>query len=88
MAAPTPQPHNRGRKQEDDEEEEDPVDQMISRTGCTALHYAVQECMAEHGDWRRCQEQVQNFRNCMQDHQKRRMEELRKKMSNMADPTS
>ncbi|XP_069828043.1 cytochrome c oxidase assembly factor 4 homolog, mitochondrial [Dendropsophus ebraccatus] len=85
MSAPTPQPHNRSRKEED---EEDPVDQMISRTGCTAFHYAVQECMAEHQDWRRCQDQVQNFKNCMQDYQRKRMEELKKKKGHMADTTS
>ncbi|XP_040282440.1 cytochrome c oxidase assembly factor 4 homolog, mitochondrial isoform X2 [Bufo bufo] len=81
MSAPAPQPHNRSRKppQKEEEEEADPVDEMISRTGCTAFHYAVQECMAEHQDWRRCQDQVRDFRNCMQDYQKGRMEELKKK---------
>ncbi|XP_044142558.1 cytochrome c oxidase assembly factor 4 homolog, mitochondrial isoform X1 [Bufo gargarizans] len=80
MSAPAPQPHNRSRKQlEEEEDEADPVDEMISRTGCTAFHYAVQECMAEHQDWRRCQDQVQDFRNCMQDYQKGRTEELKKK---------
>ncbi|XP_053167217.1 cytochrome c oxidase assembly factor 4 homolog, mitochondrial [Hemicordylus capensis] len=59
------------------EEEEDPLDQMISRTGCAAFHYAVQECMAEHQDWRKCQEQVQSFKDCMREHQKQRAEELR-----------
>lgn len=81
-----PQPHDRSRKQE--ENEEDPVDQMISRTGCTAFHYAVQECMAEHQDWRRCQDQVQDFKNCMQDYQKRRMEELRKKRGHIPETAS
>ncbi|XP_075122418.1 cytochrome c oxidase assembly factor 4 homolog, mitochondrial [Leptodactylus fuscus] len=76
MSAPTPRPHDRTRKEE---EEDDPVDRMIAQTGCTAFHYAVQECMAEHQDWRRCQDQVQDFRNCMQDYQRRRMEELKKK---------
>ncbi|XP_066450244.1 cytochrome c oxidase assembly factor 4 homolog, mitochondrial [Eleutherodactylus coqui] len=86
MSAPAPQPHNRSRKQ--DEEEEDPVDQMISRTGCTAFHYAVQECMVEHQDWRRCQDQVRDFKNCMQDYQTRRMEELRKKMGHRPENNS
>ncbi|CAN2391757.1 Cytochrome c oxidase assembly factor 4 homolog [Pristimantis euphronides] len=86
MSASTPQPHNRSRKQ--DEEEEDPVDQMISRTGCTAFHYAVQECMAEHQDWRHCQNQVRDFKNCMQDYQTRRMEELRRKRGHMPEAAS
>ncbi|XP_075707432.1 cytochrome c oxidase assembly factor 4 homolog, mitochondrial [Rhinoderma darwinii] len=85
MSAPSPQPHDRSRTQED---EEDPVDQMISRTGCTAFHYAVQECMAEHQDWRRCQDQVQDFKNCMQNYQKRRTEELRKKRGHMPGSAS
>ncbi|XP_073404656.1 cytochrome c oxidase assembly factor 4 homolog, mitochondrial [Dendrobates tinctorius] len=87
MAVPTSQPHDRSRKQQD-KEEEDPVDQMIARTGCTAFHYAVQECMAEHQDWRRCQDQVQDFRNCMQDYQTRRMEELRKKRAHTPEAAS
>ncbi|XP_043920063.1 cytochrome c oxidase assembly factor 4 homolog, mitochondrial [Protopterus annectens] len=79
MSFPSPQPHNRSRKPTEDDED-DPVDQMISRTGCASLHYAVQECMAEHQDWRKCQQHVQAFRNCMSDHQKKRVEELKTKM--------
>ncbi|MGH0184784.1 UNVERIFIED_CONTAM: hypothetical protein FKN15_026910, partial [Acipenser sinensis] len=52
MTSPTPQPHNRRRPSED---EEDPVDHMIVKTGCAQLHYAVQDCMAENQDWRKCQ---------------------------------
>ncbi|XP_075054004.1 cytochrome c oxidase assembly factor 4 homolog, mitochondrial [Mixophyes fleayi] len=85
MSAPASQAHNRSRKQED---EEDPVDEMIGRTGCTAFHYAVQECMAEHQDWRKCQVQVQSFKDCMQDYQKKRMEELMKKRSQVHGKTS
>ncbi|XP_063813038.1 cytochrome c oxidase assembly factor 4 homolog, mitochondrial [Pseudophryne corroboree] len=80
MSAPAPQAHDRSRKAED---EEDPVDAMIGRTGCTAHHYAVQECMVEHQDWRKCQDQVQRFKDCMQDYQKKRMEELMKKRSQL-----
>ncbi|KAG7269639.1 hypothetical protein CRUP_016430 [Coryphaenoides rupestris] len=47
----TSSPHNRTRSEEDDDD--DPVDRMISRTGCSELHYSVQECMAEHQDWRK-----------------------------------
>ncbi|XP_015235561.1 PREDICTED: cytochrome c oxidase assembly factor 4 homolog, mitochondrial [Cyprinodon variegatus] len=56
-----PSPHDRSRK----DDEDDPIEQMISRTGCAELHYAVQECMAEHQDWRACQKQVQSFKDCM-----------------------
>ncbi|XP_015670987.1 cytochrome c oxidase assembly factor 4 homolog, mitochondrial [Protobothrops mucrosquamatus] len=72
----------KARKEEEEEEEEeeaDPFDQMIQHTGCAAFHYAVMECMAEHQDWRKCQEPVQSFRTCMAEHQKRRAEEMRER---------
>ncbi len=71
----SPSPHDRSRK---DDDEDDPVEQMISRTGCAELHYAVQECMAEHQDWRACQSQVQTFKDCMMNFQNARKEQLRK----------
>ncbi|XP_054830808.1 cytochrome c oxidase assembly factor 4 homolog, mitochondrial [Eublepharis macularius] len=77
MSSARPSGHDWNRKP-NTEEEEDPLDQMISRTGCAAFHYAVQECMAEHQDWRKCQQQVQSFKDCMSKHQKQRAEELRK----------
>ncbi|XP_010742270.1 cytochrome c oxidase assembly factor 4 homolog, mitochondrial [Larimichthys crocea] len=72
----SPSPHDRSRKE--DVDEDDPVEQMISRTGCAELHYAVQECMAEHQDWRACQSQVQTFKDCMMNFQNARKEQLRK----------
>ncbi|XP_068187642.1 cytochrome c oxidase assembly factor 4 homolog, mitochondrial isoform X1 [Antennarius striatus] len=71
----SPSPHDRSRKQDNDDED-DPVDRMISRTGCAELHYAVQECMAEHQDWRACQSQVQTFKNCMMNFQNKKKEQL------------
>uniref|UniRef100_A0A663LKU4 Cytochrome c oxidase assembly factor 4 homolog n=1 Tax=Athene cunicularia TaxID=194338 RepID=A0A663LKU4_ATHCN len=50
---------------EEDEEAEDPLDAMISRTGCAAQHRELQECMAERQDWRHCQAQVRAFGECM-----------------------
>ncbi|CAN9501143.1 unnamed protein product [Ophioblennius macclurei] len=70
-------PHDRSRKEED---EDDPVERMISRTGCAELHYGVQECMAEHQDWRACQKQVQTFRDCMSSFQKARKQQLMKQV--------
>ncbi|XP_068601043.1 cytochrome c oxidase assembly factor 4 homolog, mitochondrial [Brachionichthys hirsutus] len=67
----SPSPHDRSRKQDDDDED-DPVDRMISHTGCAELHYAVQECMAEHQDWRVCQSHVQTFKNCMMNFQSKK----------------
>ncbi|XP_029304822.1 cytochrome c oxidase assembly factor 4 homolog, mitochondrial-like isoform X1 [Cottoperca gobio] len=71
----SPSPHDRSRK---DDDEDDPVEQMISRTGCAELHYAVQECMAEHQDWRMCKSQVQTFKDCMMNFQIARKEQLMK----------
>ncbi|XP_030010314.1 cytochrome c oxidase assembly factor 4 homolog, mitochondrial [Sphaeramia orbicularis] len=72
MSAPSP--HDRSRT----DDEDDPVERMISRTGCAELHYAVQECMAEKQDWRACQKQVQTFKDCMMSFQKARREQLMK----------
>ncbi|XP_029956999.1 cytochrome c oxidase assembly factor 4 homolog, mitochondrial [Salarias fasciatus] len=74
MAAASP--HDRSRK----DDEDDPVEQMISRTGCAELHYAVQECMAEHQDWRACRNQVQTFKDCMMSFQKARKQQLLKQL--------
>ncbi|KFZ49369.1 hypothetical protein N321_00038, partial [Antrostomus carolinensis] len=52
-------------EEDEDEEGEDPVDAMISRTGCLAQHRELQECMARRQDWRHCQPQVRAFGECM-----------------------
>ncbi|XP_031636168.1 cytochrome c oxidase assembly factor 4 homolog, mitochondrial [Contarinia nasturtii] len=57
------------------EDLEDKVDLMLQKTGCQDLHYKVQECIAETQDWRKCQEVVKEFRNCMSGY----MEEQRNK---------
>lgn len=46
--------------------EQDPIDLMLKKTGCIDYHYRVQECIAEFGDWRHCQNKVQDFKACMQ----------------------
>ncbi|XP_067888870.1 cytochrome c oxidase assembly factor 4 homolog, mitochondrial [Heterodontus francisci] len=71
MSAPASQGHNWSRKSEE-KDEEDPVDQMISRTGCASFHHAVQDCMAEHQDWRKCQQPVLDFKQCMAEYQQLR----------------
>ncbi len=71
-------PHNRLRKKtdpenDDDEEEEDsPAERMLRKAGCLDLHYAVQDCMAENKDWRKCKEHVDAFRKCVDDDRRRR----------------
>ncbi|GAU93838.1 hypothetical protein RvY_05712 [Ramazzottius varieornatus] len=47
------------------EDEEDPVAKAIQKTGCLDIHHALQECMAEKQDWRKCQDLVQQFKECM-----------------------
>ncbi|XP_005611975.1 cytochrome c oxidase assembly factor 4 homolog, mitochondrial isoform X1 [Equus przewalskii] len=73
------QGHTWVRQVKKEDEEEDPLDQLISRSGCAASHYAVQECMAQYQDWRQCQAQVQAFRDCMSEQQARRREELQRR---------
>nr|XP_012600566.1 cytochrome c oxidase assembly factor 4 homolog, mitochondrial isoform X2 [Microcebus murinus] len=79
MSTSVPQGHNWTRQVKKEDEEEDPLDQLISRSGCAASHFAVQECMAQHQDWRQCQPQVQAFRDCMSEQQARRREELQRR---------
>ncbi|XP_063708028.1 cytochrome c oxidase assembly factor 4 homolog, mitochondrial [Culicoides brevitarsis] len=47
---------------------EDPVEVMLKRTGCIELHYKVQECIAETQDWRKCQDVVKTFKECMSEY--------------------
>ncbi|XP_014670112.1 PREDICTED: cytochrome c oxidase assembly factor 4 homolog, mitochondrial-like [Priapulus caudatus] len=56
---------------EDIDDEEDPVETMMKKTGCMELHYAVQDCMIEHRDWRKCQDKVAEFKNCISNYHKR-----------------
>ncbi|KAM5249126.1 cytochrome c oxidase assembly factor 4 homolog, mitochondrial [Ctenodactylus gundi] len=79
MSTSVPQGHSWARQVKKDNEEEDPLDHLISRSGCAASHFAVQECMAQHQDWRQCQPQVQAFRNCMSEQQAKRREELQRR---------
>lgn len=65
-------PHNRTKHlQQDDDEEEDPVIKMLEKAGCAQAHYAVQECMAETRDWRKCQDQVKTFKDCIAKNQQK-----------------
>ncbi|XP_059044935.1 cytochrome c oxidase assembly factor 4 homolog, mitochondrial [Achroia grisella] len=48
--------------------DDDPVESMLKRTGCLELHYKVQECIATTKDWRKCQSEVNNFKDCINKH--------------------
>ncbi|XP_067628501.1 cytochrome c oxidase assembly factor 4 homolog, mitochondrial [Eurosta solidaginis] len=60
-------------------ENEDPVELMLKKTGCIELHYKVQECIAERGDWRRCQGVVKDFKQCMQKYTNHQMKKYTQK---------
>ena len=79
MSASASQGHNWTRQLKKEDEEEDPLDQLITRSGCAPFHFAVQECMAQDQDWRQSQPQVQAFRDCMSAQQARRREELQRR---------
>ena len=53
-----------------EDEEGDAVDQMLRKAGCLDAHYAVQECIVEHKDWRVCQKQVTAFKECIDNSKK------------------
>ncbi|XP_020293369.1 cytochrome c oxidase assembly factor 4 homolog, mitochondrial [Pseudomyrmex gracilis] len=53
---------------DDPVEIEDTVERMLKKTGCMELHYQVQNCIAEHQDWRKCQDEVKKFKECMIEH--------------------
>jgi cytochrome c oxidase assembly factor 4 len=55
---------------EGEEDREDPFNVALRKTGCEALHYKLQDCFLEHRDWRKCQEEVKEFRQCVQQQNK------------------
>jgi len=59
-------PHDRKFTKPTTDEELDKVEQHLTKIGCLELHYAVQECMFDHKDWRKCQDQVAEFRKCVE----------------------
>ncbi|KAL5008549.1 hypothetical protein ScPMuIL_014130 [Solemya velum] len=61
-----PMGHDRTRRPAEDDDD-DPVEKMLNKSGCGELHYAVQECMADNKDWRKCQKQVMEFRKCVEE---------------------
>ncbi|KOB68605.1 Coiled-coil-helix-coiled-coil-helix domain-containing protein 8 [Operophtera brumata] len=51
-----------------EDSDEDPVENMLKKTGCIELHYKVQECIATTKDWRKCQTEVNDFKECINKH--------------------
>ncbi|CAG4959149.1 cytochrome c oxidase assembly factor 4 homolog, mitochondrial [Colias croceus] len=54
--------------------EDDPVETMLKKAGCLDLHYKVQECIATTKDWRQCQTEVNDFRDCITKHKQEEMQ--------------
>ncbi|XP_049883574.1 cytochrome c oxidase assembly factor 4 homolog, mitochondrial [Pectinophora gossypiella] len=57
--------------------DEDPVESLLKKTGCLQLHYKVQECIAETKDWRKCQNEVNEFKTCITKHKQQEMAKLK-----------
>ncbi|KAL1516953.1 hypothetical protein ABEB36_000780 [Hypothenemus hampei] len=53
----------------------DPLELMLKKTGCMELHFKVQECIAETQDWRKCQDQVMDFKHCMAKYQENKLKQ-------------
>ncbi|CAI5448801.1 unnamed protein product [Caenorhabditis angaria] len=62
MSTPS-NPHNGWAKTAD---EEDRVEKLIRSSGCWDNHISVVDCMGDNGDWRKCQTELQSFKECMQ----------------------
>uniref|UniRef100_T1JGC2 CHCH domain-containing protein n=1 Tax=Strigamia maritima TaxID=126957 RepID=T1JGC2_STRMM len=54
------------------EDVQDPVENMINKTGCLEKHNAVQMCMFEQRDWRKCKKEVTEFKLCIEEHQRKK----------------
>mgnify|MGYP001030265450 CR=1 FL=1 len=50
-------------------EEVDEYTARIERTGCADLNEKVLLCFAEHRDWRKCSNEVREFRACYEKYQ-------------------
>ncbi|XP_013386476.1 cytochrome c oxidase assembly factor 4 homolog, mitochondrial [Lingula anatina] len=72
MAAPMG--HDRSRKpvSDNDDEDDDLVDKRLKEMGCMDKHLAVQDCMFDTKDWRKCQEQVKAFKACVENYEKQK----------------
>ncbi|XP_034838190.1 cytochrome c oxidase assembly factor 4 homolog, mitochondrial [Maniola hyperantus] len=53
--------------------DDDPVESMLKKAGCLDLHYKVQECINTTRDWRKCQGEVNDFKDCITRHKQAEM---------------
>jgi len=57
--------HGREAKPDQDPEDDDPVDSMLRKAGCLELNDKLAICANEHKDWRKCQDILLEFKECM-----------------------
>uniref|UniRef100_A0A7E4W4W2 CHCH domain-containing protein n=1 Tax=Panagrellus redivivus TaxID=6233 RepID=A0A7E4W4W2_PANRE len=61
-----------------DKDEEDRVERLIKDSGCWDGHISVVDCMSEQNDWRKCQRELHEFRECMTANRKKFIEDAKK----------
>lgn len=61
-----------GQQQQQQQEEEDLQTKLLQQTGCKILNDKVLECFYDRKDWRACQEEVAQFRQCYEEYQRSR----------------
>ena len=50
------------------------MEEAIKATGCEELNDKVLECYYEWKDWRKCAQEVKEFKECIEKHQKSKLE--------------
>ena len=53
-------------------EEKDVYETLIENSGCSKFHFPLQDCYFEHNDWKKCQEEMAEFKQCMSEHGKQK----------------
>ena len=47
-------------------DEEDTYELMLEKSGCRQYHHRLQDCFYDNNnDWRKCQKEMAEFRDCM-----------------------
>jgi cytochrome c oxidase assembly factor 4 len=48
-----------------DENQAETIVEKLTKIGCLKEHYQVQDCFFEKKDWRQCQTEIKEFKNCL-----------------------
>ena len=73
--------HHKQKLEQRNEEEKDVYETLIENSGCSKFHFALQDCYFEHNDWRKCQKEMAEFRECMSEHSKQKKNESHREQS-------